>query len=668
MGYFDSDSQEMLEVYLLETKQLLEQFNGAVMRAENSDFFSAEEINSIFRVMHTMKSSSAMMGLEEMSSMTHRLEDLFAYYRDQYGSIKHADRSLFDLLYRISDFIADELDEMIKEDYHPGPAGELEKCIEKYLEQIEPEDKEEKQKQEEQDQSAKEDVIPGAFSGKCGVVVRVFLESGCRMENVRAFMIVRQLTKLCSEVETYPENLDKSQDTAAYISEHGFFLRFVSEDKETVLDTIKRGLFVVDCQVLSERKAVAEPKNHYEPAGGTVETEFLQVRMDRLDRLQNVASELLISAQSLDSVLEQHGLTEIREGAFHHIGRLINEIEKMVMEMRMVPVNRIVPRLQRVIRDICKNQDKEVEFTTACEGIEADKSVVEYLAEALQHILRNAVDHGIETLQVREEQGKPRKGNITFSAENRGGELCIMVSDDGKGIDEASVLRHAEEKNLLTKPAEAYTSQEILEMVMLPGFTTKEAVTEYSGRGVGLDVVKKVLEDAGGHLYVSSVSGKGTTFTITVPLSLATIECARFRIGDSCFSIPARTVFRYLEYAQKRNHIRVQNGKDYVLYEDTMIPLIDLRKFFGMEGETSDQAILIYVRCGDKEGCILADTMHTQKRIVVNALPALFGIDFRANTAISGFSLMGNGTICSALDVESLITVYERKGAYGRPQ
>lgn len=665
MGYFDSDSKEMLEVYLLETKQLLEQFNGAVMRAEHSDFFSGEEINSIFRVMHTMKSSSAMMGLEEMSSMTHRLEDLFAYYRNQYGSIKHADRGLFDLLYRVSDFIADELDEMIKEDYHPQPAGELEKSIEEYLEQIEPGDSREEEKPEKHDE---QEVIPGAFSGKGGVVVRVFLESGCRMENVRAFMILRQLTKLCSEVESYPGNLDKSQDTAAYISEHGFFLRFVSEEKETVLDTIRRGLFVVDCQVLSERKANETPKNHFESAGGTVETEFLQVRMDRLDRLQNVASELLISAQSLDSELEQNGLMEIREGAFHHVGRLINDIEKMVMEMRMVPVNRIVPRLQRIIRDICKSQDKEVEFTTTCEGIEADKSVVEYVAEALQHILRNAVDHGIETRQEREEQGKPGRGNISFSAENRGGELCIIVSDDGKGIDEALVLRHAEEKNLLTKPAEAYTSQEILEMVMLPGFTTKEAVTEYSGRGVGLDVVKKVLEDAGGHLYVSSVSGKGSTFTITVPLSLATIECARFRIGASYFSIPARNVFRYMEYAQKRNHIRVQNGKDYVLHEDTMIPLIDLRKFFCMEGKTSDQAILIYVRCGDKEGCILVDTMHTQKRIVVNALPALFGIDFRANTAISGFSLMGNGTICSALDVESLITVYERKGTYGRPQ
>lgn len=665
MGYFDSDSMEMMEVYLLETKQLLEQFNNAIMRAEDSDFFSEEDIHSIFRIMHTMKSSSAMMGLEGMSSMTHKLEDLFSHFREKYGSIKNVDKDLFELLYQVSDFIADELDGMVNEEYYPGTVEKLEKDIGNYLKHMVPADTaaDEKEKAD-----TRQDIVTGAFSGKSGVVVRVLFESGCRMENVRAFMVIRQITKLCSELESYPANLDKAQDAAAYISEHGVLIRFVSEEKDKVLDTINRGLFVVGCEVLVERTASEEPKNRNESVGSAVENEFLQVRMDRLDQLQNIASELLISSLTLDSALELNGLTEIREGEFHQVNRLINEIEKMVMAMRMVPVSRIVPRLQRVLRDICKNQDKEVEFTTSCGDIEADKSVVECVAEALQHILRNAVDHGIEEHQVREDAGKPRKGKITFTAENRGGELYITVSDDGKGIDEDSVRRRARERNLFTKPEEEYKPQEILELVMLPGFTTKDAVTEYSGRGVGLDVVKKVLEDAGGHLYISSQAGVGSTFTITVPLSLATMECARFWTGDCCFSVPARNVFRYLEYAEKQKDVCVKNGKEYILYEDTMIPLIDLRRFYGMDGKTADQAIMIYTRCGDKEGCILADSMYTQKRMVIKTIPALFGINFRANTGISGFSVMGNGIICSALDIESLISVYERKGTYGKHQ
>lgn len=663
MGYFDSDSQEMLEVYLLETKQLLEQFNGALIKAENSDSFSEDEIHSIFRIMHTMKSSSAMMGLQGMSSMTHKLEDLFAFYREQYGRIEKAEQPLLDLLYQVSDFIADELDGMVDEEYTPAATEAMETAIEDYLKKVEPADAAVDNPKE---KTTGQDAVPDVFSGKQGVVVRVFFESGCKMENVRAFMILRQLAGLCSEVESYPDNLEKSQDTAAYISENGVLIRFISEDKEKVLETIGKGLFVTACEVVAERKASEVVKNKSDAVGSTVENEFLQVRMERLDALQNVASELLIASLSLDSVLERRGLLEIREGTFHHVNRLISEMEKMVMEMRMVPVSRILPRLQRVLRDICKNQNKEVEFIASCGDIEADKSVVEYVAEALQHILRNGVDHGIETLQERTEAGKPGKGRIEFGAENRGGELYITVSDDGRGIDEESVLRRAAERNLLTKPAQEYKSQEILDLVMLPGFTTKDAVTEYSGRGVGLDVVKKVLEDAGGHLYIRSKRGQGSTFTITVPLSLATIECARFWTENHCFSIPARNVFRYLKYEEKMQDIRRENGKDYVLYEDRMIPLIDLRRFFRLPGVTAVHALLIYVRCGDKEGCILVDTMYTQKRIVVKSLPALFGMNFRANTGISGFSVMGSGAVCSSLDVESLINVYEREGAYVR--
>ncbi|MDO4275374.1 MAG: ATP-binding protein [Eubacteriales bacterium] len=674
MGYFDEDAQEMLEIYLLETKQLARQFSEALLNAEDKGAFSQEDLHSVFRAMHTIKSSSAMMGLEKLSSMAHKLEDLFAYYREEFGKIENAESDLFDLLYMASDFIESELDEMVKADYCPGSTDEIEQLTHEYLNRISRSDQAGETEETELKAEGPSPVVPEAFAEKSGVIVRVLFESGCRMENIRAFMLLRQISAVCREVESYPDNLEKSQDSAKYIDENGVFIRFEADDKEKVLEMIRQGLFVTSCEVLSERKnnkeeeqeEKKEEKQARDSVSGNIDSEFLQVRMERLDQLQNLASELMISTLTLDAALEQNGLMEIREGVFHHINRLITDVEKTVMEMRMVPVSRMIPRLQRVLREVCRNQQKEVDFNTNCGDIEADKSVIEYLYEALIHIIRNAVDHGIESPVEREACGKPRRGTILFSAENTGGELRISVSDDGRGIDEESVRRRARERGLFCKPEEEYEHWEILELVLTPGFTTNEAVTEYSGRGVGLDVVKKVLEDAGGHLYMDSKSGEGSIFTITVPLSLATMECTRFQVGECRFSVPSRYVHQFLEYDEKQHDIREENNRLSILYDNSMIPLVDLRKFYELDGETPKSAILIYLKCLEKEGCILVDGMYTQKRIVVKPLPAVLGVNFRTNTGIGGFSVMGNGKVCAALDIESLFVRYEREGKYGR--
>lgn len=662
MGYFDLDAREMLEVYLLETTQLLEQLNGALLSSESKMGFSEAELHSVFRVMHTIKSSSAMMGLDQLSSMAHKLEDLFSYYREEYGMIQNAEPELFDLLYKAVDYIEGELDVMSGEDYQPASTAEIEKLTEQYLQKI---TKEEKEKTERAVSEVKvQTQIPEVFNGKAGVIVRVLFESGCRMENIRAFMLMRQINGICNEVESYPENLEKSQDCAEYIGKNGVFFRFVSDEKEKVLEMIDQGLFVSSREVVSDGPREKEQKQVKN--SGTGDNDFMQVRTERLDQLQNLAAELLIATLSLDSILEVRGLTEIRENEFHQVNRLISDMENAVMAMRMIPVGRMTPRLQRILRDISRNQNKEVEFITNCGDIEADKSVVDYVSEALIHILRNAMDHGIETPSEREAAGKPRKGKIWFEAENSGGELRISVQDDGRGIDIDSVKKQAREKGLFSRPEKEYSQQELLELILTPGFTTNKEVTEYSGRGVGLDVVKSVLENAGGHLYIRSEQGKGSCFTITVPLSLATMECTRFFVGEYCFSVPARYVFRFLEYRNEKKNIQKENGRSYILIEERMVPLVDLREFYSIGGQMPNSAVIIYVRCMEKEGCIIVDAMYTQKRIVVKQLPVIFGTGFRFNTGMNGLSIMGNGRICAALDVEILLERYEREGTYGR--
>ena len=687
MGYFDADAEEMLEVYLLETRQLMEQLNGVLLEADKNKTFSEDDINTVFRIMHTIKSSSAMMGLHALSGMAHKLEDLFSYYREQKGEISRIKPELFDLLFKVSDFVDNELKRMPEDNYTPKDTNEIEKKIEDYLKSLEelshikdaadmsiPAEADPASSRTEETQKKPEAIpvgIPEIFQKKPGVVIRIRFEEGCRMENIRAYMIIRKIGSLCSSVESYPQDLEKSQQGAEYINKNGVFIRFESDKKEEVLDAVKRGLFVKDHEVLrdEERKPEAPPEKKARKADSpseTKEVEFLNVRTDRLDRLQNLSGELLILMLTLDEELKSRGMDDLREGTAYQVNRLIEEMERTVMEIRMVPVSKVIPKLKRILRDICRDQGKEAELIVNCGDIEADKSVVDYVSESLLHIIRNAVDHGLELPKEREAAGKNPKGGITFSAENTIGELMISVTDDGRGINLAKILEKAKEKHLLIKQEEEYDPQETLELILSPGFTTNQEVTEYSGRGVGLDVVKNILEEAGGHLYIQSEEGKGSTFTITLPLSLATIECTRFRVGEYRFSVPSRYVQRFFSYEENRDFIHWRNGKKYILYDSRMLPLLDLREAYQIEGSYPDTSLLVYVKSAKREGVLIIDSMYEQKRIVVKQLPALFGPGFRRHKGISGCSIMGNGKICAALDIETLIEKFTKEAVHER--
>lgn len=665
MGYFDADAQEMLEVYLLEARQLCEQLSGVLLDAEKNNAFTEGEIHNVFRVMHTLKSSSAMMGLKNLSLLAHKMEDLFSYFREQGGGVEAAQPEIFDLLYKFLDYIEDEMKRMPDGDYEPGDTSLMLEDARRYLNHAER--RKESEKQAELPEEDKTWNPPPEMLAKPGSVVRVRFEEGCRMEHLRAFMLIRQVKGMCTEIETYPKDLEHAQDQAEEIGEYGIFVRFESERKDEVLTALSQGLFVESCEKIQDKSGKEETEPEVKekgpkPAQASVnpDTEFLSVRSDRLDRLQNLAREMIIQIMTLEMQLEENGMNEIKEGTAHQINRLIGDVEHTVMEMRMVPVERIVPKLRRILRDICRDEDKEVDLEVSCGDIEADKSVVEYVSEALLHLIRNAVDHGIESPQERIAAGKPRKGKIKFTVESTVGEVLITISDDGRGLNSDKILSKIKAMGLMTKPQEEYTRAEILNMILQPGFTTKEVVTEYSGRGVGLDVVKNVLENAGGNLYIDSEKGRGTTFTLVVPLTLATMECIRFRVEDYRFSIPARYVYRFLEYKEEIPEIREINGRTYILYEERMVPLIDLRKFYHIGGTTPEDATIIYARGTDKEGCILADSLYEQKRIVLKQLPSLFGVDFRRKTGVSGMSIMGTGRICTALDLEIMFRLYER--------
>lgn len=656
MSFFDKDLEEMLDVYLLETSQLIEKLDEILLEAEQSKRLEPEDINSIFRIMHTTKSSSAVMGLGDLSDMAHKLEDLFSMLRDAPNQTEMADKTLFELLFSASDFIKEELGRMKQAGYQPEKPQDIELQIGKYLSSFE-------------NIQMKETVccqdFYAVFLQKPGIILKILFEENCKMENVRAFMLMKQVKNVCQEAECYPENPEKKPETEKIIRDHGFLICIQPQHMEQVLDLLRRGLFVAKCEI--QRKNTAKPEKEpvlEQPAAprenSQPEDEFLNVKISRLDRLQDLTGELMLLVSSFKNELADKKYQNLEETFMHRTDQVLTQLENTVLHMRMVPVASIVPKLKRVIRDISRSQKKEIDFEISGQEVEADKNIVDHLFEASMHILRNAADHGIETPKERENIGKPLNGKICFTVESTGEELVVSISDDGKGMNEKRLRQKAREKQLLTKPEEEYSTQEIYELSTLPGLSTNKETNEYSGRGVGMDIVRKLTEDMGGHLHIASKEGQGTTVTMYMPFTHTIVESIRFYVGKQLFSVSAHQVYRFFEYSEDHQEILWKNGRPVVLYEDRILPIIDLAGFYDIEREDKNRGVLIYVKGPSKEACLLSDGVAAQEKIVIKPLPALLGDRFREKTGMNGCSVSGNGSICMSLDIEILIRSMQR--------
>lgn len=621
MGFFDSDMEDMLEVYLLETTQLLEQAEAVLMNAEQEKAFSREDINGIFRAMHTIKSSSAMMGLEGLSTLAHRLEDVFTVFREDPSRLKGVEGETFDLMFEACDFYRSELSRMEQEEYLPSDADRFIARIDALLTKLREQKK---------------------------TVVCLRFEKGCGMENIRAYMVLRQIDGLCRELYTYPEQVDTNPDAERNIRENGFYLRFLSDSPELVLERLQDALFVESLEAVDEMPREPEEREQAAvQAGG----DFIHVRVERLDELQNLTGELMMAAQAAGLQAKMKDERDSRQ-----LERQLKRLEELVISIRMVPFAGIVPKISRAVRDMCRKENKEVDFVVEGQEVELDKKIADSIAEPLLHLIRNAVDHGIETPGERQAASKPKTGRVGLELSNEGGEIRITVSDDGRGIDTSAVLSKAREKNLFSGEDAECTEQEILDLCLLPGFSTREQASEYSGRGVGLDVVRQMVERFGGHLHLTSSRGEGSRFVIHLPLTLMIIDCVRFMAGGYCFALPAHQVVQFSPY---RTDVLVrQNGKDYWIYEGRYVPVISLHRFYeGRKAGRQEGQIMIHVAGSTREACLVADRILDSGSLVEKPLPKILGPGFRHYTGISGCSLLADGSVCMQLDVEDLIRV-----------
>ena len=682
----DSTMEGMLDTYLLETESLLDKLDEMLIADEKIGDFSSDDVNEIFRIMHTIKGSSAMMEFTPISNIAHHIEDMFFFIRDKGMDCLSDEQKneLFDLMFRSEDFLRGALEKVKAGDPLDENIEEFAEEINNFLAKISGKESGNTKTASGagRAQGTVERVLPN--DPKAIKFIHVFLDQGIGMENLRAFMIVNALKEYDLDFRYYPSDMDTNSETAQVIVDDGFFLAFEKEEvlekgekvlreqshilsyeivdakKSEVKTEEKENISVQNPKQNKEKEAASQPQNTQQKSTAPVKQSLISVNLQKLDSLNDLVGEIVITESMVTSspvlrMLPQESLDNFMKSA-RQLRKLTDDLQDIAMSLRMVSISGVFQKMNRIVRDMKQKLGKDVKLTIIGEDTEVDKTIVDSLQDPLMHIVRNSMDHGIETTkEERIAAGKDAQGELILSASHTSSEVIITVEDDGYGMNPEKLLDKAEEKGLLYKPRSEYSKKEALGLIMLPGFSTNKSVTEFSGRGVGMDVVKKNLESVGGTISISSELGKGSTFTMKIPLTLAIMDGMKVNVGDTIFTIPIVNIRQSFKI-DDAEVVFDENGNEMVKRMDVFYPIVRLNNFYGIEGKYTDLAdgVLIWVEANDKSCCLFVDDLIGEQQVVVKPLPAYFNaFDLKAN-GINGCSILGDGNICIILDVLGL--------------
>ncbi|MEA5095160.1 Chemotaxis protein CheA [bioreactor metagenome] len=671
----DNSFDSVLDMYLFEARQLLEQLDDILLRAESEQAFDKECVDEIFRIMHTIKGSSAMMQFNSIMTISHKIEDLFFYIREN-GADKKYNEELVNLVFKFTDFIKGEISKIEKGEELEENLEHFEKEIFDFLQVI-----------SNNGSAAEEAVLTEDVTNKHikeKYAIKVIFDDDIGMENLRAFMIVNQLKETGIDFSYKPQNVETISETSHEIVKEGFFVYlFDKESVEPAVGVIREALNVKNYTVLEYNENIQNEEtkkdsshtdaknNEVKPVQNakTEKTEkvessakhskqnLITVNLSKLDKLVNIVGELVIaeSMVAADNEIKKLNLDSFTKST-RQMRKLTDELQDIVMSLRMVPVSGIFQKMKRIVRDMGKELNKEVELILSGEETEIDKTIVDGISDPIMHLVRNAMDHGIESEDDRINKGKNKKGTIRLSASNTGGEIHITVEDDGRGFELKRILEKAKSKDLLTKSEGDYTPKEIFQFLMLPGFSTNETVTEYSGRGVGMDVVKSNVEKVGGTVVLDSKEGIGTVVTFKIPLTLTIVSGMQIVVGDSEFIIPIKNIQQSFKTTEEEI-IHNTDGGEMILIRDKCYPVVRLNEYFNIKTEITniDDGILILVESGDGSLCLFVDKIVGEQQVVVKPLPPILAKYSLKESGISGCSILGDGSINLILDIGNLI-------------
>ena len=692
----------ILDTYLYEENNLLDQLDEMLVADEKNGDFSTDDVNEIFRIMHTIKGSSAMMEFNSISTIAHHIEDVFFYIRDK--GIETLDpehkKELFNLMFRSEDYLRSEIEKVEQGVPLSTDIDAFSNEINSFLKKIsgaataQPEASQAAPAAS--GAAASGAAAPGAAAPAslpddkdAACFFHVFLEEGVGMENLRAYMIVNAVKECDVNFRFYPSDMETDQDTSQTIAENGFFLAFdSSEDASKAEGILKTQNHIRSYELVNVPKAAPPAKAEEKkasvskptaPAPASTDTaagkaapmlshapvkqNLISVNLMKLDSLMDIVGEIVITESMVTSSPELNLLPRDNRDNFmksaRQLRKLTNDLQDIAMSLRMVPISGVFQKMNRIVRDMKQSLGKDVRLTIVGEDTEVDKTVVDNIQDPIMHIVRNSMDHGIEeTAQERIAAGKDPQGEIVLSASHTSSEVVISVKDDGYGMDPQKILEKARSKNMLTKPDSEYSQKEILGLIMLPGFSTNTEVTEYSGRGVGMDVVKKNVESLGGIVSVSSTYGEGTTISMKIPLTLAIVDGMKVTVGDSIFTIPIANIRQSFK-VKADQVIKDEYGNEMVERVDHFYPIVRLHSFYHLPTEVTqmEDGILLWVEANDRSYCLFVDDLIGEQQVVVKPLPAFLSEFNLKDHGITGCTIMGDGNISIILDILSLYSI-----------
>ena len=650
------DEEGYRKLFVEESRENHENIVNNLLALENEDA-QQEAIDEIFRSAHTLKGMSASMGFDAMEHLCHSMEDVFSLIR---SGRREVTVSLTDLLLNCTDTIEEMLDAI-----EAGGALSDEQSASLVQDlQVFAEGEDDVVPTLSMDEIVPADLLSEMMDdvdGRPLYTVTVAIDPSSTMKDVRAMLLLQNLEEIGTIHSTIPPR--ELLEDGKFDEQFEIFIE--SEAGEEALRTIASGTEVslIDlspAQSLPGTPAAsstspvnkeselseAVPAQRAARADKRREIKNIRVDIQRLDRMMNLVEDLVINRGRLEQIAKKHGIKEFDE-ALSMVGRSVSDLQNLMMGIRMMPLERIFNRLPRVVRDVANHDGKEVEFIIEGGETELDRSMMDGLSDPLLHLIRNAVNHGIETPETRKAGGKPEKGTLRLTARRDKDNVVIEIEDDGAGIDPEKLRKKGVEKGLMAPETAANaTKDELVGLLFEPGFSTAAAITDISGRGVGLDVVKKTIESLKGTIKVETEIGRGTMFELVLPPTMAIIDVMMVHINGIRCAIPIGNV---VEVAQARlEAIHRIGNSEVILLRDQTLPMHRLEDMFG-RAEKSDT--LVVLQSDGRRCCITVDSVDGQQEVVVKPLSRIAG----NCRGISGITIPGDGDVVPVLDVNTMI-------------
>lgn len=659
------DMSQYIDIFLEESLENLETLNQGILELEKNPE-DKDTINSIFRVAHTLKGMAGSMGFSDIADLTHKMENVLDKFRhDELKVTSDVVTILFKCLdtlelmvNNVKEGIEDKVE--IQDIINTLIAIESGKQVEEKKEVVSSGNSSGFELNEYDKNIIVEAVDKGYFVYK----VTVIIDKECVLKSARAFLAYKNLEDSGEIIKSIPSTEDLEQENF----DREFTVVIVSQVEEEEIQKVMKTVSEIESvtvESIGEEVVKANKEENKEDEPPKVEVsqntapqkkkakednhkksnQSVRVDLDRLDKLMNLVGELVMHRTRLEQISANHKLTDLHE-TLEQVGRISSDLQDLVMKVRMVPVERVFNRFPRLVRDLGNELNKNINLIIEGETTELDRTVIDEIGEPLVHLIRNSADHGIEPAEDRKKAGKTPDGTIKLIAYQEGNKAIIRVEDDGKGIPVEKIKKKAESLGIDT---EGMSDNDIRALIFMQGFSTSEKVTDVSGRGVGMDVVRTKISSIGGTIEVVSEEGAGTSIIIRLPLTLSIIQALLVKVHEETFAISLGFIDRVINI--NVDEIKRTNNKEIVIYRDNVIPVIRVAEKLNLEEDDKEEKFLIIVNVGEKTVGLLVDNLFGQQEIVIKSM----GKTLQSLKEYVGATVLGDGLVTLILDVAALV-------------